>query len=213
MTPDQAVAAVQQNLGFRSDQASAIITELNNARVRAENDPTLQWPWFLRADYSFSLTTVGVQTLALPSDLLWLDEESEFYWYDSTNTDQPYTELSKEMLGDLRTTLPGSGPPQAVSVVNNLVYVFPIPDAAYQITKVLYRRGTVITAGGPETEWLLNAPDLLVGDAGVVLASAMGNANAVQYFKDLRTNGHASILGRITQYEWQGERQAMGGED
>ena len=211
MTPNEARDALWRDLGFRNDKESVLFAELNAAQKRLESDPKIELPWFLQSLYSSWNTSDGVQELALPSGFLMLEDDIPPQYYDTSEA--IWIDIGVSDVGFLRANYPGEGAPKAIALVGTQVLVFPIPDGAYNIRSYLYRRGDTIVKDGPETPWLAEAPDLLIGEAGVIMAGDLRDQGAIVLTNNRRKEGMLRLMQRINQRALVGQRLQMGGSD
>lgn len=131
MTRDEAVAIIQQQLGFRSDLTSTIITTMKLAQDQLELGPTL--PWFLLSERSFNLTTVDDQRVPVPLDFLQEYEESALIFVKSADEE---IILGKRDLDKLLKDFPAGLPeddnqtrePQFYALRGTYFIIFPVPD-------------------------------------------------------------------------------------
>src|SRR5215472_19374807 len=77
MTLDQAIAEVQQLIGWRSDKVAEITRALQFAQTEREK-PNLTYPWFLRTTNDQAITTAYNQMqYPLPTDYIEDTDEKE----------------------------------------------------------------------------------------------------------------------------------------
>lgn len=212
MTPDACVARIQRDLGFRDDLEDQIILELNQGRIDCEDNRALGEPWFLRHLVELT-TTNGSQLITLPSNFIRFDEDSPPWYYDASNTDDPWTELEINGVGYLRENVLGSGTPLALAHVGDSLLAFPTPDAEYLIKFYAFLRDDPIVAGGAETQWLKYASNMLCGIAGLIIAGSLRDQAALALFAKMRDEGKIQLMRQITDHETAGQRLEMGGPD
>jgi hypothetical protein len=186
MLRDEAIAAIKLVMANRS---SALIdtwlkqngTGFDLAQTTLEMAP--EKPWFLLSEDSFASTTSGEERLALPSDFLSEDEDAVLR-YVPTDTTKEEIQLKKYPYDDLKATYKraDTGEPEAYAKYGNYFRIFPLPNAAYQIRMVYYKKGTRL-ANNVENEWLKWAPMLFMGSAGLIIAQGpVRDAKAAEIF-------------------------------
>lgn len=214
MTPDAVVARIQRDLGFRDDLEAEIIKELEQARIRNEDDPALGNPWFLKREVTL-VTVAGTQTVAIDPEYIRLDEDSYIWLYDSTaDPGEEYTtQLVVDSIGVLRGNYAGEGAPEAVAILDQELLVFPVPDDVYTLKFYAFFRDDPIVAGGTETQWLKYASDMMMGEAGARIASPLRDKWAWDSFNKMRDEGRVQLMRKIIDHELEGQRPVMGGDD
>ena len=181
MNRDLAVAAIRRQLGFRTDLASDITSELQIAQAELEKGPTK--PWFLVSEDSYKRTTVGEQRLELPSDFLEEVEDGVLRYVPDTpadNSDESNeVDLVKEDYDILRKNylLNTGGPPEAYCLLGKYFRIFPTPNEAYLIRMIYFKKALTLDTN-IENEWLEHVPLLLMGSAGLKIATALRDSGA-----------------------------------
>lgn len=214
MLRDEAVARIQQKLGFRSDRSAEIVTALQDAQIRAELAAFL--PWFLITEIASATTTSGEERCPVPDDFI-REYEDEALWYFNSGASDPedqWTELGKENLDFLRTegSFGGSGPPQAYSLDGLNFRIFPTPDAAYPLRLVYYARDTVLSTN-IENNWLKYYPFWLIGDAGMDIAQDLRDRDAINWFTEKKDEARAQAIIDTTARAMANRRMVVGGLD
>lgn len=169
-------------LGGRTDLADAVLAEMRAAQLRLERMPSL--PWFLLTSDLQVLgpTVTGQSYIALPVDFLMEEEDEDIYIYDSTaDTGEQYISLQKATSDIAQDQFQGSDQPKYYSLIGEKLIFQPTPNAAYALRWRYYAADDTLTL---ETEnlWTKYAPLLIGAHAGVALATAMGNSNALTLF-------------------------------
>jgi hypothetical protein len=186
MTRSEAIALMQQQLGFRTDQATNLVTWLKLAQQTLEKGRTL--PWWLRSETSYIYTTANESRLPLPTQFLREEEGSQLV-YVPTDTSSDLVFLDKDFTDQLEKTYQRqTGKPEAYSLDGKYFRIFPIPDAAYQIRMVYSKKDTVLDTD-VENLWLQHLPYLLMGVAGGMAASALRDQNAAAVFRGWASEG------------------------
>jgi len=178
MILSEAQSRIKQRLGFRTDLDTEIGFSVRDAQARLEQEPEL--PWFLRSPLTTLSTVSGQETVPLPADFLREAEDEALYLYDAT-TDNPYRELEKNDVDNLRALWPGSGEPRAYALDVSDFRIFPTPDAVYTL-KFIYMAADSIPSSGVENKWLKYIPGLLIAEAGRDIAAAVRDKDALAIF-------------------------------
>ena len=180
-----AVDTIGYRLGNRTDLDDRIAAEIRLAQVELEQGPDL--PWFLVSEVAYATTSAGEERLGLPSDFLREYEEGCLWLYDADQS-IPWIQLGKESLEDLRAAteqelIDPSGAPTHYAVSGGYFRLFPTPDDTYTIKMVYYKKATTLTADADTNDWLTNAPEVLISEAGLKMAAHIKDASAMQAFQ------------------------------
>ena len=186
MTRSEAIAILKGRMAkyTGTDLDTSIINEMQLAQIELEGG--VFWPWFMLTTEQSFATSAGVPNVAIPSNprfqMEW--EEGAMWFYDASNTDEPYQEIGKDDYDDLRCLYPGTGQPKGYDIQGEQIWFAPTPDAAYQYRWYYYSRQTVLDSD-IENSWLLHAPDWLIAKTGVRIArSYVKDAELVGAFAD-----------------------------
>lgn len=198
MTRDEAIALMQIQLGFRTDQSTNLVTCLKAAQTQLEGQPTK--PWFLISEDSYAFTEDGEQRIALPTDFLQeVDEAVLRYVPDEDDDDDDDTsnevDLVKEAYDVLRKNYSEdvSGPPEAYALVGEYFRIFPTPDDVYRIRMIYYKRDTVLSSN-VENGWLKWIPYLIMGKAGLLLSQGgLRDSGASAVFQNWEAQGSLAL--------------------
>lgn len=185
MTRDDAVAEIKQLLGFRTTLDANIVTQLQTEQNRLEIAPVK--PWFLISENNYRYTTVGVAQINLPTDFLEEHEDGALWIADDTGAEAPIA-LVKDDYDQLRPKFSLQGEPEYYALVGENFHLFPTPDAVYRLELIYYKRDTSL-ATNIENNWLKYCSDLLVGEAGLKIASALRDDGAQKTFAGMRDQG------------------------
>lgn len=221
MILSDAIGEIQRRIGWRSDLADRITTQLMEAQKRIERDPRILRPWWLVQEYSNAAfkTTASTRTVAVPANFLGEDEEAgDLYVYDVTDTEDPYHELTKDDAGHLRATQLGGGEPTHYALVGSNIELYPLPDAEYVLRWHAWFGDTVLTYAGDlanTNNWLTQSPFLLIGLAGETIAQLVSNAVAKEAFTAMYTDDIARHNAMVLERQLAGEGDVlmMGGDD
>jgi len=188
MTRDEAVALLKTRLKRTADTAidAVIVAEMQFAQYTIlEGGITL--PWFLLSEHLRAVTVVNEQRLVLP-DTSWQTpgrtflreyEEGALWVYQGEDEpDLPWLELKKDDYDSLQNAYPGTGLPRYYTVDDGYFYLFPTPDAEYQMRIRAYMREQPLSTN-IENKWLKYAADWLIAETGALVAA--------HYLRDERT--------------------------
>lgn len=214
MTRDEAVAAIQEQLGFRSDLSTNIITNMKLAQVTLEKGPTK--PWFLVSEDSYIRTTNAEQRIPIPSNFLQETDQAVLRYIPDTLTDgevdlkkDDYDVLRKNFL-DTTTGTIETGAPEAYALLGNYFRIFPTPDDDYLLRQIYYKTDTVLSTN-VENGWLKHVPYLLIGKAGGQIASALRDSAALSTFKSWENEGRLILLSQNVDREFSNRDMQVGG--
>ena len=187
MTRDDAIAIIQQQLGFRTDLNSVIITNMKLAQRTLEMSPTK--PWFLLSELQTKRTTPTDDRVALPDDFL-IEAENMVVKYIPDDEDSDPVPLEKydydQLAADFAEEEPGE--PQAYAIQGNYLRIFPLPDDDYLLQIMNYQFDTVLDSN-VENGFLKWIPSLLIGAAGLLVARAARDKDAIAAFQEMWATG------------------------
>lgn len=173
-----AVSRVQEGLGFRSDLESTIILRLQEAQRDHEKGKTL--PNFLLVEDQPLSFLQGTSSVTLPTNYLrradkslrYLPATSERYqfipWRSYSDAYKAYSNLQ-------------SAGPKVATLRTTSIYLFPKADRDYTLYWDYYIKDDLLTTN-IENRWLANAPEILIGFAGLRIARDMRNKEAAALF-------------------------------
>lgn len=194
MNRDEAVARIAQGLSFRTGQSENIKQRLEEARVNLEMGKTL--PWFLLVEDAELTLAAGANTIALPEGFI-RHAKFERLRYTPVDSDSPLVVPWKSLddaiatYGDLE-----SGGPVVAVLRKDEIRVFPTADTEYTLLWSYYKHSDALDGANIDTNaWLLNCPDVLIGEAGWRLAADLKDQAAMQKFEIIRATGKAAYLG------------------
>jgi hypothetical protein len=186
MDRSAAVARIKRGLGFRSDLDNEIADALQEAQREREAGKTA--PWFLlKEDQPLSL--VGLtNSVNIPSDF-WQIGRKEGIKFTPSGTNKTQF-IRRYDLGDATGLFGdlGNGPPKAYALRKATLRFFPAADVTYSLTWSYYMHDAVLSTN-IENQWLKYAPELLVGDAGLIIAADVRDKEAVAIFQKMQATG------------------------
>jgi len=186
MTRDEAVTLIKQILGFRTDQTTNIITNLQTAQAQLELSPVK--PWFLISEDASIRLTISEQRIRVPSDFLEEDEADALVYVPDDGTSE--VALIKEDLDQLRVAFKDTEPgtPEYYALSGEYFRIFPVPDDTYLVRMLYYKRDAVLTSN-IENKWLKWVPYYLIGKAGELSATSLRDKTALMQFKTMANEG------------------------
>lgn len=178
MTGQQALNLIMGRLSRTNPnlRASALL-ELNLAQDKIENAMELL-PWFLLSEDVTATITADERRVSLPSGFIMEHEESVVLL---ENEDGTWDEIEKGIYDELINKHGYDATaelPEEYALVGTYLHLFPIPTVERRIRmSKVYLRDDDITDAATANQWLTWAPDLIIGEAGTVVAG--------QYVKDM----------------------------
>jgi hypothetical protein len=226
MTGAEAIAQIQQGLGWRSDKAVEILAALNFAQDEREQ-PGKTLPWYLLSEDQPLAVSSGVQAVSLPTGFIKEVEERDGnlrYQPNATSrtlflTKTSYENAEKFFFGDWRVEDLSAtasvatvviGAPRAYVLRSNTIRVYPKPDADYTLTWSYWSHDTDITSGSSTNQWLTYNPWVIVGEAGLKMAADLQNQAATQKFATILQRAEMNLMASVVERELSGRRLAMG---
>jgi hypothetical protein len=209
----EAVAIIKRGLGFRQTQDVAIIAALQSAQRILETGRTLP-DWLLVTGGAIAVTP-GVPDIGLPTGFLRLHDDHDMYY---VNTSGGLTTLPRKNYAEAVEAYPvvasppsGTYPKVFVQVTKSAGLLLPTPTAT-TLTQVFltYYKGAVKLDADVENAWLLNAPEYLIGLAGLQVAGNLRDKDAVATFTTMYKAGLGSFLGDVVEGELAGRPLVMG---
>lgn len=224
MTRDEAVAEVQQGLGFRTDLDDQIRTALDQMQDHLEGPgKNLPW-WLLEEDASISVTESN-QDVTLPTGFLREPEYASFRYKPSASgkalflakmdlqaAEEYFFGRWKDPDVETSTATTGLSPgaPRAYVLRKDEIRVYPIPDADYTLTWDYFKAGDSLLGASTGSVWLDNAPWVIIGKAGLKIAMNIRDADAVQYFQGILADAEPDYLADCVSRSLNGRRLRMG---
>lgn len=195
MTRDEAVARIQDGLGFAERQSDKIILRLQEAQRDLEQGKTL--PKFLLRENQELTTALLANEIALPSDYLrFSDDYTPFYFSSGFKVNK--LKVYKDFYGTFDRSWNGlrATPPAIFTIRNNVINLINPADGVYTIFWEYYGKAALLTSN-IENDWLENASDWLIGLAGERMARDVRDKDGMAIFSTLKTEGRAACFGEI----------------
>jgi hypothetical protein len=219
MNRSDAVRRVNDAIGFRPDGnalEAKIILRFQEAQRDLEKGKTL--PKFLVQEDQTLLLPAGAHTVALPAGFLRDVDETGIRFYSQPGSRPFFLRRVYYKDGiqasafvsefDPTTTLSGRAPKFYAIRLTTIDFISPVTRDTTLVWD--YYKAAALLTTDIENEWLKNAPEWLIGEAGLRMARSLGNAQALQEFDALRTAGRAAIFGEDLASELSSGPLAMG---
>lgn len=212
-----AVAEIKRGLGFRQTQDSSIILALQSAQRILETGRTLP-DWMIEYDGLITVTADD-PNFALPTGFIRMHDDYDLYY---TNSDgarvflprKNYTEGYQAYVAsgaeDDEVDVPTSSYPQVWVQRSKTAGLFiPTPAVSFSAYLTYYKAGVLLDSN-VENVWLANAPDLLIGLAGIKIAGPLRDKDALATFTTQYKMGQGSFMGEVVENELAGRGLVMG---
>lgn len=222
MTRNEARDLILEGVGFRSATSilpsggtlgDFIAKKLEKAQREYEKGKTL--PNFLLLEDETLTLLEGEHEVDLPEDFLRLHEDERLS-YLPEDSNIPYFVVRKSW--DDAVSAYGDAEddgPKVFVLRKDTLYILPAADTEYTLTWSYYAKGNVLSGSADVTDnvWLLNAPYLLVGEAGAEVAEALRDKDAVATFSRQRDTARRSVYADVYDQETAGGPLVIGGEN
>ena len=156
---------------------SWIESELKQAQIRLERGSLL--PWFLITERSFEEMTKDDERVMVPS-LFLREVDTEMMQVEDTANSGTRHDVNKRLYENIRTRYPAEekGRPRQYALVGEYFRCRPIPDIATYILWMVYYEEDEVFDLTKENLWLKYFPDLLIAEAGMIVAGGIQNPSA-----------------------------------
>lgn len=241
MDRDTCVARMQQKLGFRTTLATACIAALQDTQDELERSSTLPW-WILAEDVVFPITpsvpvSATPQQYALPTGFIRESDNQDgnlryqqqvpgpqifIQKMDYTAAEQFFFSQRKvwwdgsEIIVQSIAQAPVAGLPKIYVLRENVVRIYPGPDRNLNLLWTFYQKDTSLLSGNVTNGWTANAPWLLIGRAGLLVAGDIRDADAYSAFNVIldgtgkKQGAEQEYLASIYSREVAGRNYSMG---
>lgn len=209
-----AIQRVKDGLGFRTGTAldSRITLRFQEAQRDLEKGKTL--PRFLLQEDQTLLLAAAAHTVAVPAGFLRDDDDNPIH-YTPSGTDKPFFLSRRQTYRDaVEANIKEDNDPVGpkVYVIRKSVIDFiTAADTSYSLTWNYYKAADILTTD-IENAWLANAPEWLIGEAGLRMAKPLRDKDAMQDFTEMRSAGRAAIFGDQIALEESGGPWVMGAD-
>ncbi len=211
MTRDEAITLMQQQLGFRGDQASNLVLYLKLAQQQLELEPGK--PWFLVSENLTTSTTPSEARVGVPSSMITEYDDAALFWVPSVGDNAgKELELKKDEYDILVRNYRDSSPsqPKAYALRGDYFVIFPTPDASYQLLINIFKHDVVLDSN-VENQWLKECPLLIMGKALQLIATAVRDQVAANTSKDWERQGRLALIAQIEDRDLSNQELQMGG--
>lgn len=209
MNLSQAITEIRSGMGFRTTLESTIIRALNSVQRGLEEGLSL--PEFLLVYDAEITVTADDANITLPSGFLRLHDSYEMYYVDSEEG-RTYIPLrndteARSAYGDVEDSTHAIVWVRRSKTAGILVPT-PTESATYYLT--YYKAEPVLSTDVTTNKWLDNLPDVMVGAAGLEVAQAARDKDAMGFFQQRLNRGERIRMGGIVDSELQGRPLIMG---
>jgi hypothetical protein len=216
MNRGAAIARVRAGLSFRVS-APTLNNEIAEAMMKAQRDLEMgkTLPKFLLQEDQVLSGLANDPNIVLPPGFLKESEEDGFWWAgDGTVSGFP-RELERGDYRQLRKVwnTTQENRPFAYAIRKGVVTVFPTPSVVHEYSWSYYKADAVLSADPVENEWLLNVPDLIVAQAGLMVAADLHDNEALQKFQALQKQAQTSMFYKVVDDEFANIQPTMGGNN
>lgn len=207
MNLDDAVALIKGRLARWNDTVLTTYIKMEIAAAQRRQEMVEPLPWFLLTESSYATTTVGDERVEIPDDFIREADEDALWIEDS---DGVYHKLRKDDYDAIRSYWTETGQPLRYALVGSYFRLRPEPDAVYTVHMIYFGKDSELSDGSPTNKWLDNASEVLIADAGRVVASryVRNDAAAAEFEKDLVLTRRA--LDTMTQARLDASRSYVG---
>ena len=218
MIGSEAVARIARGVAFRTNVDGLALQYLQEAQRYYEMGKTL--PWFLVVEDAEVVLIPGQASYPLPPDFIRQYEDEPLRYAPTVipGTIEPPAEVvptrvlrkgfpdAIEAYGDAR-----NASPKVYVLRSNSLYFFPTPSQVDTLKWSYYAKADVI-AMSAENVWLKNAPELLIGEAGLRLASDLRDADGAKRFTAMRDESFLALFKEIIAREIEDRRLVRGSD-
>jgi hypothetical protein len=182
MTIQDMLEMIAFRLGNRKGMENQILREVQLAQSRLEKDPKVDW-WFLQKQSNFTIGP-SVPFPQLPADYERLVDQTVLLL--SVVGQSNYKKLARAYQEDALVDMGSHSDPTYYSLIGKVVAVFPPATVDYTIGLTYIARepllSTAVDAPISENQWTKEAFALLMCKAGIALAQALQNKDALGNF-------------------------------
>lgn len=199
MNLTEMIAALRFRLGNKKGIDGEILREIQFAQSRLEEDPTIPY-WFL-VQFSSIILPEGGQDVAFPAGFI--------REYDGVLPaiviDGKYTELTRYHLDQARGEFGTAvGQPLVYVIIDSVFKVYPTPDKEYILDFPHVRSEGKLSNIDPVLEdnaWTANATQMLMNKAGIAIAQALRDKDALGNFTNDFNVAFAEMMSRVVARE------------
>lgn len=210
MTRDEVVTEIKRGLGYRSDKTDEIISKLRLAQIELEKGKTL--PWFLILEDEEMTLIAGDGTFILPSNFIREVEDQGFPGQLFLTRDVDVVHPKKLPYDQAYSIYAGAeeGTPLVYSLRGSSLVFFPPPSEDITMFWSYYaKQDDLLTAA--TNGWTENAPDVLIGLAGMMIAGDLEHTSAQQKFAATYALASQSLFREIVARDEANMTYSLGG--
>jgi hypothetical protein len=169
-------------------------------------------PHWLKSERADAITEINEPRLAFPSDFLREAEDMNLMYVNEEGDEIDLAKLSWDRaLAHYDDT--ATGPPDVYTIRGNYIHLRPTPDAEYTVRFAAYyaRQQAVQDSAEFTNKWTIEAPGLLVGLTGMVMASMYIKDNELALaFAGVAKDANKELDDAITAFEEANRDRRMG---
>jgi len=210
MDRDTAVAQIKLLLGFRKTLDVTIVEQLINVQAQLEGEATL--PWFLKKNATSIHTSPGDPFIPKPPDFIREWDEDPLYFIFSDGGLDYRINLVKDSESYLTARYSDSLHPAGYVEFADSWKLIPTPTVDFRVNYSYYGNALPLTTN-IENVWLKFNSDVLVGRAGLLIATGLRDKAGMEVFGALAAAGTEKIASASTAQDEAGTRRVIGGED
>lgn len=219
MTRAEAIALIQQTMGFRTDLAVRSGAMIDQAqRYLERNWPHRPLPWFMLTERSLTSTKAEEERVEVPDDFVEEFEEDGLWLQLETGGERL---LGKYDADDLRKstqeryaygtlTQDTDDSPLNYALTGKYFRLFPKPLDVKQVKLIYYATLPLTVDDEDENDWLKHAPYALIGFGGERLAAAARDKDALGMFMQWKEAGIMALANANIERYYANRRMAMG---
>lgn len=198
MTKGEAIARIQEDLGFTTGQSAVIGKRLVECQDELEFGKSL--PWLLLVENGTIGLNAGASTAVLPEGFIRPEEMSNLRFRDTTTDVSHFVPWVQNYDSALLVFARGPGEvgmPQAAYLWKSTIDFFGPADRNYTFTLSYYKKEPPLTVDGDTNAWLSNSAMSLwlMGEAGFSMAMSRRDKDAIAIFDKMRTKGRSATFG------------------
>jgi hypothetical protein len=203
MDRDTAVLRINRGLGFLAPnhgQTNDVIQCLQEAQRDLERGKTL--PKFLLLEDQPLTLAMGTHEIPLPEDFLRADDNNPLYYVADDShlvhyltQYRYYRDAVAAVAAQQRPDQPAqtTDAPSLYVIRGGTIDFITFADMNYDLTWSYYRRDAVLTSN-IENLWLANAPEWLIGEAGIRMAADKRDKGGIELFTNIMQKGRMAIF-------------------
>jgi hypothetical protein len=176
LTGAQAIDAILERCGNQqgTDLRATVLREMRSTQIELEGGRTI--PWFLLTEKTTTYVTVAnTDYVDLGDAFLRAEDEAGGVWYKDTTRSEidQWVRLERNSFQNMDAKFKDdeAAAPQQYAVVNETLYLRPVPDAAYELKILGYFRATELADDAASNSWLAKAEAWLTYTTATIIAT------------------------------------------